>query len=43
MNVIRDAGCLVRRVGQSRKIGLTSVLLGRASLLVTGRRNMRGS
>jgi len=39
----RNAGCPVRRVRQSRRIGFRFVLLGKASLLRNGRRNMRGN
>jgi len=39
----RNAGCPVRRVRQSRRIGFRFVLLGKASLLKNGRTNMRGN
>jgi len=39
----RNVGCPVHRVRQSRRIGFRFVLLGKASLLRNGRRNMRGT
>jgi len=39
----RNVGSPVDRVRQSRRIGFRFVLLGKASLLRTGRKNMRGN